>query len=297
MPIQLLKVSDQSSDFHQKVIERAQKIDSGEYNAPSSFKDRSLGMIFFEPSSRTNWSFHKAAQDMGLKIMSTYIDSSTSLSKGETEKDSLELFLNLNFDVVVMRSKANAELAQTITSQKDNLNFINAGFGSLAHPTQAILDAYTWMSHTENSSKILILGDLKHSRVVRSHLRLAHLLGYEVGLCPLENLGLEAPELEELRPSEVFKSREEALSWADVVMPLRAQKERFTSTSKETYIAQPLRRSELLDKHWLMHPGPIVWGEDMDYELAQYSKSLISHQQRSGVTCRAALISIIMEEM
>ena len=298
MPIHLSKVSDQNKVFYERLFERSRQIDSGEYKPPSRFQEESLGMIFFEPSSRTKWSFYKAAQNMGLKVMSTFVDSSTSLSKGEALQDTLELFLNLDFDIVVMRSKENEALARIIAEHVESVNFINAGFGSIAHPTQALLDVYTWSSSCKFKAppNVLIMGDLKHSRVARSHLRLAQILGYKVGLCPLESLALDSSELEELRPSSVFESRKEALAWADIVMPLRAQKERFESSNHESYRAKPLESSELSKNHWLMHPGPIVWGEDMNFELMQYSKSLISLQQRSGVVCRAALISLMMEE-
>ena len=199
MPKHLFKVSDQNKDFYERLLIRASQIDSGKYKPSKDFHGKSMGMIFFEPSSRTNWSFHKAAQDMGLKVMSTYVDSSTSLSKGESLEDALKLFFNLNFDLVVMRSKADMALAKVVESQKEKVHFINAGFGTLAHPTQALLDAYTWCSHCNFTKppKVLIMGDLKHSRVVRSHLRLAQILSYEVGLCPLKFLGLSLEEEEE----------------------------------------------------------------------------------------------------
>ena len=298
MPILLHKVSDQDKNFFERLLKRAEQIDSGNFTPPLEFRNKSLGMIFFEPSSRTNWSFHKASIDMGLKVMSTYVDSSSSLSKGESLADSLSLFLNLDFDIVVMRSKEDQTLLNLIQSHKSDTHFINAGFGSDAHPTQALLDFYTWSKYTDltSSPNILIMGDLRHSRVVRSHLRLARILGYNVGLCPLENLSLPEGELEELSPAKVFKSREEAIDWADILMPLRAQKERFQEGGLNHYKAYPLKSEELSKKHWLMHPGPIVWGEDLDPELMQYPKSLISHQQKSGLTCRAALISLMLEE-
>jgi aspartate carbamoyltransferase catalytic subunit len=298
MPNHIFKVSDKDKVFLERVLSRASEINSGKYVAPASFKERSLGMIFFESSSRTSWSFQKAAMDLGLKVMNSFVDSSTSASKGESAEDTLELFLNLGFDIVVMRSKAEPKLVELVKNHKSSFKYINAGFGPLAHPTQALLDVYTWRSQCdfESEPNVLIMGDIKHSRVARSHIRLAQILGYKVGLCPLKSLGLSDSELETLGQVEVFKSRDEAIGWADIVMPLRAQKERFGSQSQDEYRPQPLQLSELSNSPWLMHPGPVVWGEDMDYELMQYSKSLVSLQQRSGVTCRAALISLMMED-
>jgi len=296
MPKHLHIVSDQDLNFYKGLFQRADLIDSGAFKS-SLNKDKTLGLIFFESSSRTNWSFHKAALDIGLKVMPTFADSKSSLSKNESLEDTLELYFNLNFDLVVMRSKAEKSLLEIVRNQKST-HFINAGFGSEAHPTQAILDAYTWMKKTDLNApaKVLIMGDLKHSRVVRSHLRLAQILGYKVGLCPLKGFGLDDSELLNLKPAEVFSSRKDALSWADIVMPLRAQKERFLTESQSSYEAKPLTFDELSGK-WLMHPGPVVWGEDIDPELMRYSKSLISQQQKSGLTCRAALMSLMLEEI
>lgn len=293
----LFTVSDFDSSFYKRLFARALEIESGAYKSPQELQSKSLGLLFFEPSSRTNWSFQKAGLDLGLRVMSTYVDEKTSLSKGESSQDTLELFINMGFDLIVTRSKFEDQLKDFFLKRTDQ-TFINAGFGSFAHPTQALLDAYTWSKDwsSQEAPKILILGDLKHSRVVRSHLRLASILGYQVGLCPLSGLGLEASEYEEFKPSEVFESREKALDWADIVMPLRAQKERFLSESQKSYVPKPLRADELKERHWLMHPGPITWGEDMENELMRYSKSLISQQQKSGVTCRAALISLLLEE-
>ncbi len=309
MPVQFKNISQFDKAFYYKVFKRAQEIDSKIFTPSSILKEKTVGLIFFEASSRTLWSFHKACLDLGLKVMNVQVDSNSSLSKGESLEDSLELFFNLNFDLVVLRSKQIDSFNTVIQSRASSTSFVNAGFGSLEHPTQALLDYYTMhstlssdMSITDKDvffafkPKLLIIGDLKHSRVVRSHLRLAQILNYEVGLCPLNGYGLSPEELGLLNPAVSFESRKEAFDWADVVMPLRAQKERFGKGDQAQFSPMPVKSSELKKDQWLMHPGPVVWGEDIDYGLMRYSKSLISLQQKSGVTCRAALMSLILEE-
>jgi len=309
MPVQFKNISQFDKAFYLKVFKRAQEIDSKLYTPPKILKEKSVGLIFFEASSRTLWSFKKACLDLDLKFMSTQVDSNSSLSKGESLEDTLELFFNLNFDLVVLRSKQLDSFDDVIQSHNSSASFINAGFGSLEHPTQALLDHYTMCSALasnkgttvqetafDQTPKLLIMGDLKHSRVVRSHLRLAQILNYKVGLCPIKGYGLRSEETALLRSAISFESRKEALDWADIVMPLRAQKERFSSEDQAQFTPVPLKASELKRDQWLMHPGPVVWGEDIDYGLMRYSKSLISLQQKSGVTCRAALMSLILEE-
>lgn len=302
MSIALQTVQDMNPSFWHKAFERAQFFKSQPYQVSQFFKNSSrklsVGLLFFEPSSRTRWSFQKACMDLDLSVMSSVVDMQTSLAKGEASEDTLELYLNMGFDLLILRSKEEPGFLPLIQDYRQN--FINAGYGMQAHPTQAFLDCFSWRERLKEESKalkeprLLILGDIKHSRVARSHLRLSQIMGYQVGLLPFEGLSLQAED-ELLKNAIVFETRSEALSWADIVMPLRAQKERFSQG--QNYQAQPLTQAELKADQLLMHPGPFMRDQDLESGLVKDSRSLIFEQVKNGVYCRAALMSLILEEL
>ena len=169
---------------------------------------------------------------------------------------------------------------------------INAGWGKRGHPTQALLDALTMFEKWQNlqNKNILFVGDIKHSRVVSSHLELAKVLGYNIGYCaPAEFL----PEKKEIQ----FTSLKEALQWADAVIALRVQKERHDNENiflLEDYCeAFGLNAARLLDLKadaLLMHPGPINYGVEIDLEVLGDSRCRILNQVENGVFLREALV-------
>ncbi|MGH1468031.1 MAG: hypothetical protein ACRBBP_04000 [Bdellovibrionales bacterium] len=288
----LFVVDDQSSEFWEKVISKAVSIRNCEFKPSEELKSKKVGLLFFEPSSRTRWSFEKACLDLGIPSMVSVVDGSTSLSKGEQNQDTLDLYLQLGFDLIVMRSGAEAKLKKMAVASK--VSFISAGFGSDSHPTQALLDYFTWtVDLTADVKRILIMGDLKYSRVARSHIRMSKIFGYEVGL--LASPGFELLEAE-VGGAKVFTDRAEALSWAEVVMPLRAQKERHDGSSGSQKAFSPLEAKELRDDQAVMHPGPFMRGEDLEESLIKDKRSLIFKQKRNGVYCRAALLSCMLSE-
>ncbi len=288
----LFVVQDQPSEFWEKVMSTAVSIRNGEFKPSEKLKSKRVGLLFFEPSSRTRWSFEKACLDLGVPSMVSVVDGSTSLSKGEQNQDTLDLYLQLGFDLIVMRSGAEAELKEIALDSE--VSFISAGFGSESHPTQALLDYFTWTIDLDADVKrILIMGDLKHSRVARSHIRMSKIFGYEVGL-------LAAPGFEllegEVGAAKVFLDRAEALSWAEVVMPLRTQKERHAKSSGSQKPFSPLEAKELQGNQAVMHPGPFMRGEDLEESLIKDKRSLIFKQKRNGVYCRAALLNCMLSE-
>lgn len=296
MPFKMFKVTDKDRAFFETALDRASKIKSKAYIFPDELKNKKIGLLFFEPSSRTRWSFEKACINLGLTYMSSVVDSNTSASKGETPEDTFSLYKSYGFDLIVMRAKSDQKLESAVQDPLNKHNFINAGFGQDSHPTQAFLDVFTWKEQTKKTNvKLLIMGDLKHSRVAKSHLRLAQILGYEVGLLPFENFELSKNELTELKPKVVFKSREEALDWAEVVMCLRAQKERFKNSSTANYVPAPLKKEELKQSHLIMHPGPFIRDEDLASDLVEDERSLIFRQVENSVYCRSSLISLALE--
>ncbi len=290
----LFEVTDLSQSFWNEVLTTAHSIKKKTFSVPSEINEKKVGLLFFEPSSRTRWSFEKACLDLGIPSMTSVVDQTTSLSKGEEHKDSLELYLQLGFDLVVMRSGGDLELKNTALSAK--VKFINAGFGAFSHPTQALLDYFTWTYDFDRKvEKVLIMGDLKHSRVLRSHLRFSKIMGYKVGLYAAKNLEVSDGELKEFSDSvEVFSDRKAAINWADAVMPLRVQKERHQSQMDFSF--SPLLCSELREDQAVLHPGPFMRGEDLEDALLKDKRSLIFKQKQNGVYCRSALLSCMLSE-
>jgi len=231
---------------------------------------------------------------MNVPAMVSVVDGSTSKSKGETQGDTLDLYMELGFDLVVVRVGDDPEVLKRLRETK--VPYVIAGYGSDFHPTQALLDYFTWTNETsEPVSRVLIMGDVAHSRVAKSHLRFSKIMGYKVGLLPAEGLELSDTEMSELCPDVVFTSRVEALEWAQVVMSLRTQKERHSSES----VYKPfkaLSSSELSKDHIVMHPGPFMRGEDLEEDVIKDPRSFIFAQKRNGVFCRAALVSCLLEE-
>lgn len=289
----LFEVQDLSSQFWNKVVDTAFSIKNKTFTIPENLKSKKVGMLFYEPSSRTRWSFEKACLDLGIPCMVSVVDGSTSLSKGEANVDTLDLYLQLGFDLIVMRSGAE-EVLKT-TAKDSDVQFVNAGFGSLSHPTQALLDYFTWTHDCDQDvKKVLIMGDLKHSRVARSHIRMSKVFGYTVGLFAAKGLELSKDELESLNGDiEVFTDRQKAISWADAVMSLRTQKERHGGSALSSHFS-PLSSSELRDDQAVLHPGPFMRGEDLEEDLIKDKRSLIFKQKQNGVYCRAALLSCML---
>ncbi len=290
----LFTVFDQPFEFWEKVIFTAHSIKNGNFKPCKNLENKRIGLLFFEPSSRTRWSFEKACLDLGVPLMTCVVDESTSLIKGETNQDTLDLYIQLGFDLIIMRSGLENVLKKIALESK--VSFISAGFGSESHPTQALLDYFTWTTDWSlEVKKVLIMGDLKHSRVARSHIRFAQIFGYEVGLLAAKGYEISKEELFKLGVARVFSNRALAISWADVVMPLRAQKERHKG-SKLSGLEPfpPLKSIELSANQAIMHPGPFIRDKDLESSLIKDSRSLIFKQKRNGVYCRAALLSCML---
>ena len=236
-----------------------------------------------------------AAYRLGHQVLTMEMNAASSLSKGETYEDTVLNIAAMKPDVLVVRYGTSVELDQLLP--KLDMPVINAGSGVSAHPTQALLDAYT--IHRELGSvagkKVLIIGDIKHSRVARSNFDVLTKLGAEVAVT-----GPQFMIPEEL-PHGVKKleSIEEGFAWADVCMALRIQLERHSgneqsSASNEGYHArfglnQP--RLKLLKKDAIiMHPGPINHGVEFSHDVVKDSRSRVLNQVSNGVLIRAALL-------
>lgn len=263
--------------------------------APRQFGE-TLALLFFEPSTRTRMSFESAAFRVGLGPLVFDGGHSTSLEKGETVEDSILNIDAMDPKFVVVRCGGEVDLAAI--SKKMQAPVINAGWGVKGHPSQGLLDCLTMReSFKKNLSgkKLLIVGDVKHSRVASSHFDMAKANGYEIGQC--------GPQ-EFLRSGEKsFSDLKEGLQWADAVMALRFQFERHDSTvrlSKEDYRAQyglsPTSLKALRPDALIMHPGPINHGIELETEVLDDPRSRVLKQVQNGVYMREAILRWMLGE-
>lgn len=252
-------------------------------------------LLFFEASTRTRMSFETACARLGIYPILLDGKSGSSLEKGETLEDTV-----LNVDAMkpsFLVIRCGDDLDLEALSKKVKSPILNAGWGKKGHPTQALLDAYTIRKHlkTCEGQKVLIVGDIRHSRVASSHFELAQKLGYEVALCGPQEFLPEAPTV------RVFSSIKEALQWSTVAMALRVQLERHSgkyslSDYRENYGFTKKNLQHLSDKALIMHPGPINQGTELDTEILQDPRCQVLDQVSNGVLIRQALISMTLSE-
>ena len=252
-------------------------------------------LLFYEASTRTRSSFEIAAKSMGA-MTTLVLSSGSSIEKGESLLDTGYTLEAVGADVLVIRHPAAG--APLMIARHLRIPVINAGDGMHEHPSQALLDAYTILAHkkTLQGLKIVILGDIYHSRVARSAIHLLSKFGSHVTLCgPPELL----PELATcLAPRlEIARTAEDAIRGADVVMVLRLQKERLAGMKiqLEDYVARyqmTMARLRLAKRDALvMHPGPIIRGLELTWEVADCPQSVIVEEVRNGVRVRMAILA------
>jgi aspartate carbamoyltransferase catalytic subunit len=252
-------------------------------------------LLFYEASTRTRSSFEIAAKSLGA-MTTLVLSSGSSIEKGESLLDTGYTLRAVGADVIVIRHPR-AGAPHLIASHLD-IPVINAGDGMHEHPTQALLDAYTILRHkkTLKGLQVAIIGDIYHSRVARSAVHLLSKFGAKITLCgPPEFL----PELATtLAPGlQISRTAEEAVHGADVVMVLRVQKERLAGQkiSLQEYVARyqmTLGRLKLAKKDaLLMHPGPIIRGLELTWEVADCPQSVIVEEVHNGVPVRMAILA------
>lgn len=257
---------------------------------------KTAALLFFEASTRTRMSFETASARLGMHPLLLDGKSGTSLEKGETIEDTVLNVAAMQPSVLVIRCGEELNLQEI--SKKVSMPILNAGWGKRGHPTQALLDAYTIRKHlgTCQGQRLLIVGDIRHSRVAASHFELAQKLGYEVALCgPKEFLPVPSSQ-------KVFSNLVEGLKWASVAMALRVQMERHASQySLQDYREQfgftKKNLENLSTQALIMHPGPINQGTEMDSEVLQDSRCQVLDQVANGVLIRQALLYNILTEL
>jgi aspartate carbamoyltransferase catalytic subunit len=252
-------------------------------------------LLFYEASTRTRSSFEIAAKSMGA-MTTLVLSSGSSIEKGESLLDTGYTLRAVGADVIVIRHPR-AGAPHLMASHLD-IPVINAGDGMHEHPSQALLDAYTILRHkkTLKGLQVAIIGDIYHSRVARSAVHLLSKFGAKITLCgPPEFL----PDLAaSLAPGlRISRTAEEAVHGADVVMVLRVQKERLAGQkiSLQDYIRRyqmTLPRLKLAKKDALvMHPGPIIRGLELTWEVADCPQSVIREEVHNGVPVRMAILA------
>lgn len=261
-----------------------------------SLRDITVANLFFENSTRTKLSFELAEKRLSADVVN-FSASGSSVKKGETLLDTVNNILSMKVDMVVMRHPNPG--AALYLSKKINAKVINAGDGTHEHPTQALLDSYSIREKLGDvqGKKVVIVGDILHSRVALSNIYCLQKLGAEVMVCGPTTL---IPKYIHELGVQVSHNLREALEWCDVANMLRIQLERqeirFFPSLRE-YTMQFGLTKEILDslskEIVVMHPGPINRGVEISSEVADSSQSIILNQVENGVAIRMAVIYLL----
>jgi len=263
-------------------------------------RGRTIVNLFFEASTRTRITFELAAARLSADVVNLDVAAS-STSKGESLLDTLATLEAMQCDMFVVRHPESGAAHFIAEHAKAGVAVLNAGDGRHAHPTQALLDAYTIRRHKQNFEglTIAIVGDVLHSRVARSELRAFGILGAH----ELRVIGprtLMPPAIEELG-ARVYTDMETGIADADVVITLRLQRERMRGAflpSENEYYRQYGLTSERLKRCKpdciVMHPGPMNRGVEIASEVADGPQSVILEQVSNGLAVRMAVMSHIL---
>lgn len=283
----------QTADHFKEVINRSIK------KVPS-LRDITIANLFFENSTRTRLSFELAEKRLSADVIN-FSASSSSVKKGETLIDTVSNILSMKVDMVVMRHPNPG--AGIFLSRHVNASIINAGDGAHEHPTQALLDSYSIRERlgSVKGKKVLIVGDILHSRVALSNIFALKLQGAEVKVCGPKTL---IPKYIESLGATVETNLKKALEWCDVANMLRVQHERMEYSyfpSTREYIQLFQLNKPLLDslnkKIVVMHPGPINRGVEITSEVADSDQAIILDQVQNGVAIRMAVIYLLASKI
>jgi aspartate carbamoyltransferase catalytic subunit len=261
-----------------------------------SLRDITVANLFFENSTRTKLSFELAQKRLSADIIN-FAASSSSVKKGETLVDTVNNILAMKVDMVIMRHSSPG--AAVFLSKRVNAKIINAGDGAHEHPTQALLDAFSIQEKLGSlkGKKVVIVGDILHSRVALSNIFCLQKMGAEVMVCgPLTLI----PKHIESLGVKVELNLKKALAWCDVANMLRIQLERqdikFFPSLREYTMLYGLNMeilSSFSKQILIMHPGPINRGIEITSEVADSNQSIILDQVENGVAIRMAVMFLL----
>ncbi|MBT8253996.1 MAG: aspartate carbamoyltransferase catalytic subunit [Flavobacteriaceae bacterium] len=288
-----IKLIFETADHFKEVINRPIK------KVPS-LRDITIANLFFENSTRTKLSFELAEKRLSADIIN-FSASQSSVKKGETLIDTVNNILSMKVDMVVMRHPNPGSCV--FLSEHVNASIINAGDGAHEHPTQALLDTYSIRERLGEvrGKKVVIVGDVLHSRVALSNIFALQLLGAKVMVCGPKTL---IPKYIDKLGVTVETDLKTALNWCDVANMLRVQNERMAISyfpSNREYTQQfGLNREilESLDKEiTIMHPGPINRGVEITSDVADSDQAIILNQVENGVAIRMAVIYLLASKI
>ena len=261
-----------------------------------SLRDITVANLFFENSTRTKLSFELAEKRLSADVIN-FSSSVSSVSKGETLIDTVNNILAMKVDMVVMRHPNPG--ASVFLSKNINAKIINAGDGTHEHPTQALLDAYSIREKygEVNRKKVVIIGDILHSRVALSNIFCLQKLGAEVRVCGPSTL---IPKYINDLNVKHFGNLKDALNWCDVANVLRIQLERqeinYFPTLREYAMVFGINKDILINlkkEITIMHPGPINRGVELTSDVADSGQALILNQVENGVAIRMAILYLL----
>ncbi|MGB9742384.1 MAG: aspartate carbamoyltransferase catalytic subunit [candidate division WOR-3 bacterium] len=295
----LLGISELTTEEIQTILEQARKfrevLDRPIPIVPA-LRGKTIVNLFFEPSTRTVTSFTLAATRLSAQCLNFSVVGSAT-RKGESLLDTVANIEAMRVDGVVVRHSA-AGVPQFL-AQRVNCFVVNAGDGCHEHPTQALLDCYTLRERLGSLSgrRVLIVGDIAHSRVARSSILCLNKLGARVAVCGPPTL--IPPGIAGLG-CEVFYRLDRILYEVDVVQMLRLQTERMNSNFmpslreyRQFYGLTRERLMKLRAEVVIIHPGPVNWGVEMDYDVRELPQSLILNQVKNGVAVRMAVLYLL----
>mgnify|MGYP006275318979 CR=1 FL=1 len=261
-----------------------------------SLRDTTIANLFFENSTRTRVSFELAEKRLSADVVN-FSASSSSTKKGETLIDTVNNILAMKVDVVVMRHPSPG--AHILLARHIDARIVNAGDGTHEHPTQALLDAYSMRERLGDLTgrRVVIIGDIAHSRVALSNILCLQALGAQVRVCGPPTL--IPPHIESLGV-EVSYDVDDSLDWCDVANVLRIQLERqdiryIPSLREYTYAfgVTAARLARLRKEIVVMHPGPMNRGVEIDSDVADGRHAIILQQVENGVAIRMAVLYLL----
>ena len=255
---------------------------------------RRIALLFYEASTRTRISFEYAAKNLGA-VTAVMTSAGSSIEKGESLIDTGYTLEATGAECIIMRHPNSG--AAELLAKYVRVPVINAGDGMHEHPSQGLLDAYTILEHKRSLKglRVVIVGDIRHSRVARSNVQLLSKFGAEIVLCGPEPL-LPATATSLAKGVTIERNFDHALHGADVVMMLRVQKERLAGLSLDLgdyvrgYQLDGARMAKAKKDAIFMHPGPIIRGMELTAEAADAPRSVIVEQVANGVPIRMALL-------
>ena len=298
----LIDIADLSREEIVGLMDEADRfreaLDGREIKKLPTLRGRTVMTLFYENSTRTRSSFETAGKWMSADVINLSA-SSSSVKKGESLKDTAATLEAIGADAIIMRHPASGA-SQLLRTWLPETSIINAGDGQHQHPTQALLDAVTMRQHIGDvaGKTVLIVGDILHSRVARSNVDLLHTLGAQVVLVTPPTL---LPTGVQYWPARVSHDFDAEVEQADVVMMLRVQAERmhggFFPSHREyatLYGLSKDRANRMKDSALIMHPGPMLRGMEINFDVADRDNAVVLGQVSNGVYTRMAVLFTLL---